>query len=72
VNADCSVQFFEIYSFSGKQWSGDVINYLMDLAYKNESYVLIDDAYYCVHDPTVEVVNTLKIWLKRLDENKNR
>ncbi|CAF1390340.1 unnamed protein product [Rotaria sordida] len=56
---------------TGQQWSEDVVNYLMDLACKYQSYVLIDDAYYCVNDPRIEVVNTLKIWLKRLNENKN-
>ncbi|CAF4379672.1 unnamed protein product, partial [Adineta steineri] len=57
---------------TGKQWSPDVVNFLMDLAWKHESYLLIDDAYYCVHDPRVEIVNTLKIWLKRLAQHKNR
>ncbi|CAF1319852.1 unnamed protein product [Adineta steineri] len=56
---------------TGKQWSLDVVNFLMDLAWKHESYLLIDDAYYCVHDPRVEIVNTLKIWLKRLAQHKN-
>ena len=44
----------------------------MDLAYKYESYLLIDDAYYCVNDPRIEVVNTLKIWLQRLAKKGNR
>ena len=58
-----------LQTFRGKQWSIEVVNYLMDLADRHESYLLIDDAYYCVNDPTIEVVNTLKIWLKRLHKN---
>jgi hypothetical protein len=48
------------------------VNYLIDLAIKYQSYLLIDDAYYCVNDPTIPVVNTFKIWLKRLNNNANK
>ena len=30
-----------------------VRNDLMDIASKYQSYFLIDDAYYCVNDPTI-------------------
>ncbi len=50
-----------IQSFRGKQWSEDVVKYLMDLAMKYQSYLLIDDAYYCVNDPHIPIANTLKI-----------
>ncbi|CAF1489725.1 unnamed protein product [Didymodactylos carnosus] len=51
---------------TGKQWTSDVVNYLIDLALKYHSYLLIDDAYYCVNDPRIPVVNTVKLWLERL------
>lgn len=44
----------------------------MDLASKYQSYLLIDDAYYCVNDPTISIVNTLKIWLQRLSSTEKR
>jgi len=44
----------------------------MDLSIKYSSYLLIDDAYYCVNDPNIKIVNTLKIWLNKLYSTKNR
>nr|WP_314540710.1 aminotransferase class I/II-fold pyridoxal phosphate-dependent enzyme [uncultured Massilia sp.] len=54
---------------TGMQWPVEVTQYLLALAADQGGYMLLDDAYYCVHDPRVPVVNHLKAVLDAFDVN---
>lgn len=55
---------------TGIQFSPDAVQWLFDIVKSNDTaHLLIDDAYFAVIDPTVPVTNTLKIWLKQIDES---
>ncbi|WP_261372452.1 pyridoxal phosphate-dependent aminotransferase [Yersinia aldovae] len=54
---------------TGKQWPTTVTQYLLNLCLQEDAYLLLDDAYYCVHDPRVPVVNHLKSILNSFDQN---
>ena len=54
---------------TGMQWSLGVTEYLLDLCARESGYLLLDDAYYNVHDPRVPVVNHLKAILDAFDRN---
>jgi aspartate/methionine/tyrosine aminotransferase len=54
---------------TGQQWADEVTEYLLNLAAREDGFLLLDDAYYCVHDPRVPVVNHLKVMLDRFDVN---
>lgn len=54
---------------TGMQWPTEVTAYLLRLCAEESGYLLLDDAYYNVHDPRVPVVNTLKAVLNLFDEN---
>lgn len=54
---------------TGMQWPVEVTEYLLDLCAREDGYLLIDDAYYNVHDPRVPVVNHLKAVLDAFDQN---
>lgn len=52
---------------TGMQWPVEVTEYLLNLCARHEAYLLLDDAYYNVHDPRVPVVNHLKAMLDAFD-----
>lgn len=54
---------------TGMQWPTDVTVYLLELCARESGYLLVDDAYYNVHDPRVPVVNHLKAVLDVFDAN---
>lgn len=54
---------------TGMQWPAEVTLYLLELCAGEGGYLLIDDAYYNVHDPRVPVVNHLKAVLDAFDRN---
>lgn len=54
---------------TGMQWSVGVTEYLLDLAAKESAYLLLDDAYYNVHDPLVPCSNHLKVLLQCFNKN---
>lgn len=54
---------------TGMQWPVEVTQYLLALAADQGGHLLLDDAYYCVHDPRVPVVNHLKAVLDAFDVN---
>lgn len=54
---------------TGKQWSAEITEYLLNLCSQEDAYLLLDDAYYCVHDPRVPVVNHLKSILDAFDQH---
>ncbi|QJE01063.1 pyridoxal phosphate-dependent aminotransferase [Massilia forsythiae] len=54
---------------TGMQWPVEVTRWLLDLGAAQDGFLLLDDAYYCVHDPRVAVVNHLKALLDAFDEN---
>lgn len=54
---------------TGMQWPAEVTTYLLDLCSQESGYLLIDDAYYNVHDPRVPVANHLRVVLDRFDAN---
>lgn len=54
---------------TGMQWPVDVTLHLLELCARESGYLLIDDAYYNVHDPRVPVVNHLKAVLDLFDRN---
>lgn len=54
---------------TGMQWPAEVTTYLLRLCAEESGYLLLDDAYYNVHDPRVPVVNGLKAVLTAFDEN---
>ncbi|MEY4475914.1 MAG: hypothetical protein RL248_1681 [Pseudomonadota bacterium] len=54
---------------TGKQWPTTVTKYLLNVCLQEEAYLLLDDAYYCVHDPRIPVVNHLKSILDCFDQN---
>jgi|GEM_PF-1617780 len=53
---------------TGMQWPVSVGDFLLDVCVRDGAYLLLDDAYYNVHDPRVAVVNHLKALLDRFDE----
>lgn len=55
---------------TGKQWPIKVTQYLLELAAAESSYLLLDDAYYNVHDPRVPVCNHLKAILTLFTANQ--
>lgn len=55
---------------TGQQWPAEVTRYLLDVCAQEDGYLLLDDAYYCVHDPRVPVVNHLKAVLDHFDVNQ--
>ncbi len=54
---------------TGMQWPGEVTKFLLKLCARNLGYLLLDDAYYNVHDPRTPLVNGLKTLLDAFDEN---
>lgn len=54
---------------TGMQWPTEVTSFLLQVCAEESGYLLIDDAYYNVHDPRVPVVNTLKNVLNLFNEN---
>lgn len=52
---------------TGMQWPTAATEYLLELCARESGYLLIDDAYYDVHDPRVPVVNHLKALLGCFD-----
>lgn len=54
---------------TGMQWPTEVTAYLLQVCAEESGYLLIDDAYYNVHDPRVPVINTLKSVLNLFNEN---
>jgi aspartate/methionine/tyrosine aminotransferase len=54
---------------TGMQWPAEVTQFLLDICTQETGYLLIDDAYYNVHDPRVPVVNHLKALLTLFDQN---
>jgi aspartate/methionine/tyrosine aminotransferase len=54
---------------TGMQWPTEVSVYLLELCARESGYLLLDDAYYNVHDPRVPVVNHLKAILDVFDMN---
>lgn len=52
---------------TGMQWPVDVTRWLLDLCADQGGFLLLDDAYYCVHDPRAPVVNHLKALLDAFD-----
>ncbi|MAM88827.1 MAG: aminotransferase [unclassified Hahellaceae] len=54
---------------TGKQWASDVTAFLLELSARESAYLLIDDAYYNVHDPLVPVENHLRVVLELFDVN---
>ncbi|MDN4055878.1 aminotransferase class I/II-fold pyridoxal phosphate-dependent enzyme [Massilia sp. YIM B02763] len=54
---------------TGMQWPVEVTQYLLALVADQGGHLLLDDAYYCVHDPRVPVVNHLKAVLDAFDVN---
>lgn len=52
---------------TGMQWPVDVTAFLLELCAKESGYLLLDDAYYNVHDPRVPVINHLKSLLDAFD-----
>ncbi|MCV7075011.1 pyridoxal phosphate-dependent aminotransferase [Mycobacterium szulgai] len=54
---------------TGMQWPVTVTQYLLELAAHHGGFLLLDDAYYCVHDPRVPRVNHLKAVLDAFDRN---
>lgn len=53
---------------TGMQWPIGVTEYLLEVCSTESAYLLLDDAYYNVHDPRVPVANHLKALLDRFDE----
>ena len=54
---------------TGMQWPVDVTAYLLELCAREGGYLLLDDAYYKVHDPRVPVINHLQAVLSLFDAN---
>lgn len=54
---------------TGMQWPNEVTEYLLELCAREDGYLLLDDAYYNVHDPRVPVVNHLKVILDAFDRD---
>ncbi|MBU2709639.1 aminotransferase class I/II-fold pyridoxal phosphate-dependent enzyme [Zooshikella harenae] len=54
---------------TGMQWPIEVTEYLLELCASEKSYLLIDDAYYNVHDPRIPITNTLKAILNLFNKN---
>ncbi len=54
---------------TGMQWPSEITTYLLQVAAEESSYLLIDDAYYNVHDPRIPLVNAIKAVLEKFDEN---
>ncbi|ORA22465.1 aminotransferase [Mycobacterium angelicum] len=54
---------------TGMQWPVTVTQYLLELTARQGGFLLLDDAYYCVHDPRVARVNHLKAMLDAFDRN---
>jgi len=53
---------------TGMQWPIEITTFLLELCAETSGYLLLDDAYYKVHDPRVPLVNHLKGILGRFDE----
>jgi aspartate/methionine/tyrosine aminotransferase len=53
---------------TGMQWPLEVTRFLLEICAQEGGYLLIDDAYYNVHDPRVPVVNHLKAVLALFDK----
>jgi len=53
---------------TGMQWPVEVSLWMLQLCARDGGYFLLDDAYYCVHDPRVRVVNHLKAVLGAFDQ----
>lgn len=54
---------------TGMQWPLEVTEYLLDVCAQESAYLLLDDAYFSVHDPRVPVFNHLRGLLEKFDEN---
>ncbi len=52
---------------TGMQWPIEVTEYLLQVCSTEAAYLLLDDAYYNVHDPRVPVANHLKALLSCFD-----
>lgn len=52
---------------TGMQWPTEATEYLLEVCAQEGGYLLLDDAYYNVHDPRVPVVNHLKAILDAFD-----
>ena len=55
---------------TGKQWPVNVTQLLLKVAAEESGYLLIDDAYYNVHDPRVPLVNAIKTVLTQFDQQQ--
>lgn len=55
---------------TGMQWPVEVTAFLLELCAAQDGFLLLDDAYYCVHDPRARVVNHLKAVLEAFDRNE--
>ncbi|WP_020405827.1 aminotransferase class I/II-fold pyridoxal phosphate-dependent enzyme [Hahella ganghwensis] len=53
---------------TGRQWPIEVTEFLLLLCAEETAYLLIDDAYFGVHDPRIPIVNHLKAVLQKLNE----
>ena len=53
---------------TGMQWAPETTLFLLQICADESAYMLLDDAYYNVHDPRVPVSNHLKIILQAFNE----
>jgi hypothetical protein len=51
---------------SGSNWSADVVREMVRAALEFDVHVLVDDAYYAVHDPAVTPTSALRILLEEI------
>lgn len=51
---------------TGTEWSEDVVSQLITLAIDNNASILIDDAYYALHQPGSEPTNALRILIEKV------
>tara|TARA_B110000211_G_scaffold178945_1_gene202328 strand:- start:1866 stop:3356 length:1491 start_codon:yes stop_codon:yes gene_type:complete len=54
---------------TGMQWDNTVTEYLLSICAEELAYLLIDDAYYNVHDSRVPLVNGIKTVLRQFNHN---
>ena len=54
---------------TGMQWPAEITIHLLRLCARESAYLLLDDAYYNVHDPRVPVGNHLKVVLDEFDRD---
>ncbi|MDG9667811.1 aminotransferase class I/II-fold pyridoxal phosphate-dependent enzyme [Hahella sp. CR1] len=54
---------------TGMQWPTEVTEHLLQVCAEESAYLLLDDAYFNVHDPRTPIVNHLKALLQAFDQN---